>query len=61
MFSKGKKSLVRCDIHADKLEIRLLFHAIKQVKRETDITTEMEIIGRLIGLLIGSEVNILPL
>ncbi len=48
-------------MHADKLKMVLLFHAIKQVKSETDITTEMKNIGGLIGLLIRSKVNILPL
>ncbi len=61
MFYKGKESSVRCDMHADKLKMVLLCHAIKQVKSETDIKTEMENIGGHIGLLIGSEVNILPL
>lgn len=61
MFYKGEKSSVRCDMHADKLIMVLLFHAIKQVQSETDITTEIENIGGLIGLLIGSKVNILPL
>ncbi len=39
-------------MHADKLKMVLLFHAIKQVKSETDIKTEMKNIGGLIGLLI---------
>lgn len=62
MFYKGEKSSVKCDMNTNKLEsLVALFHAIKQVKSETDITTEMENSGGLVGLLIGREINILPL